>query len=54
MTPQGILCLIKRVETPIKEILKTKDEKAPFLMILEDLQDPGNMEQFLEQQKAQG
>ena len=26
VTPQGILCLIKRVETPIKEILKTKDE----------------------------
>ena len=54
VTPQGILCLIKRVETPIKEILKTKDEKAPFLMILEDLQDPGNMGTILRTAEGAG
>ena len=54
VTPQGILFLIKRVETPIKEILKTKDEKAPFLMILEDLQDPGNMGTILRTAEGAG
>ena len=54
VTTQGILCLIKRVETPIKEILKTKDEKAPFLMILEDLQDPGNMGTILRTAEGAG
>ena len=54
VTPQGILCLIKRVEIPIKEILKTKDEKAPFLMILEDLQDPGNMGTILRTAEGAG
>ena len=48
------MCLIKRVETPIKEILKTKDEKAPFLMILEDLQDPGNMGTILRTAEGAG
>ena len=38
-TPQGILCLVKQYHYDREEILgKTK----PFLLVLEDLQDPGN------------
>lgn len=43
VTPQGVLCLIKRIEIPLEKILETQNGNAPFLMILEDLQDPGNM-----------
>ena len=39
-TPQGILCVIERRETDIKELLEAKQ---PLFMILEDIQDPGNL-----------
>ncbi len=39
-TPQGILCLVKQKERELKEILKKEN---PFLILLEDLQDPGNV-----------
>lgn len=39
-TPQGILCLVKQYHYDREEILgKTK----PLLLVLEDLQDPGNV-----------
>lgn len=38
-TPQGILTVLKTPSYNIEEILR---KKAPFLMVLEDLQDPGN------------
>lgn len=41
VTPQGVLCLIQMKEYTLQEILD-KSEK-PLLMILEDLQDPGNL-----------
>ena len=39
-TPQGVLCVLKRPEHDFKSLLKTK---APLIMVLEDLQDPGNL-----------
>ncbi len=42
-TPQGILCVLTRPVYNIEEMLKNKDEKPPLLLILEDLQDPGNL-----------
>lgn len=39
-TPQGILCVVKREEFHIEDMLK---KKAPLLLILEDIQDPGNL-----------
>lgn len=39
-TPQGILCLMRQPSWDIKKIL---EKEHPFLMVLEDLQDPGNV-----------
>ena len=41
VTPQGVLCLIRIKESSLKEMIP-KDRPA-LLMILEDLQDPGNL-----------
>lgn len=39
-TPQGILCVIKRPEHRLEELLAVP---RPLLMVLENLQDPGNL-----------
>lgn len=39
-TPQGILCLVKQKRTGIEEIM---GQENPFLMVLDNLQDPGNL-----------
>lgn len=39
-TPQGILCLMRQPSWNLGEMLK---KEKPFLMVLEDLQDPGNV-----------
>ncbi len=39
-TPQGILCVIKRPEHRLEELLAAP---KPLLMVLENLQDPGNL-----------
>lgn len=39
-TPQGILCVVRQSETTIEEIL---NQENPHLMILDNLQDPGNL-----------
>lgn len=39
-TPQGILCLVKQKKTKMEEILT---QVNPFLMVLDNLQDPGNL-----------
>lgn len=41
VTPQGVLCLIRMQPYTLEDM--TKGEEPPFLMILEDLQDPGNL-----------
>ena len=41
VTPQGVLCLIKMRDCTLEELVP--EGKAPLLMILEDLQDPGNL-----------
>ena len=40
MTPQGILCVMERNDCTLSQIIK---KEHPFLMVLEDIQDPGNM-----------
>jgi len=44
-TPQGILCVLAIPQYSFKECMTAwlSDKKAPFLMLLEDLQDPGNL-----------
>ena len=39
-TPQGILCVVKRPVYSLDRLLQTK---VPLLVVLEDLQDPGNL-----------
>ena len=41
VTPQGVLCLISMKDWSLEEILEGVEN--PLLMILEDLQDPGNL-----------
>lgn len=40
MTPQGILCVVSRPEYGMKQLM---DKKKPLFVILEDIQDPGNL-----------
>ena len=42
-TPQGILGVIRRMSWTMDELLHGEDGKAPFLMVLDHLQDPGNL-----------
>lgn len=39
-TPQGILCVVKRKKYDLNDLLKVK---APHFMVLDNLQDPGNL-----------
>lgn len=39
-TPQGVLAVIRRREPDLEQILKQPD---PFLLLIENLQDPGNL-----------
>ena len=41
-TPQGILAVVKRQSFELTQVLKNS-EKAPLIVILENLQDPGNV-----------
>lgn len=43
-TPQGILCLVRQFQYSIEDLLETVHDKKHILFILlEDLQDPGNL-----------
>lgn len=41
-TPQGVLCVVEREEHTLKEMMCRKAGQ-PFLMVLDNLQDPGNL-----------
>lgn len=43
MTPQGILCLVRQFHYELEEILEEKERKHSLFIILEDIQDPGNL-----------
>lgn len=40
VTPQGILCVMKQKEYHLSDMMS---ENKPFIMVLEDIQDPGNL-----------
>lgn len=40
ITPQGVLCVMQQFHYNIEEMLS---KKAPLLMLLEEIQDPGNL-----------
>ena len=41
VTPQGVLCLVRIKDWSLEEMIP--ENKEPLLMVLEDLQDPGNL-----------
>lgn len=42
-SPQGILCVLKQSHVSLSGLLEEKRDKAPFFLVLEDIQDPGNL-----------
>ena len=42
-TPQGILSVIKQPHYDLKEMIEVSMEKNPLFVLLEDIQDPGNL-----------
>lgn len=53
-TPQGILCLVRQQQYNIEEILQEKNGKQPLLIVLEDIQDPGNLGTIFRTAEAAG
>ncbi len=50
-TPQGILCVVKQKKYDINELL---DLKNPLFMVLDNLQDPGNLGTIVRTAEAAG
>lgn len=50
-TPQGILCVVRRPEYTLAQLLQAG---TPLLMVLEDLQDPGNLGTIIRTGEAAG
>lgn len=53
MTPQGILAVVKKKESFMKDILANDTDKKLFI-ILEDIQDPGNLGTILRTAEGAG
>ena len=51
-TPQGVLCVLKRPEMSLEELLDIR--KTQLLLLLENLQDPGNLGTILRVGEAAG
>lgn len=50
-TPQGILCVVRRPVYSLEQLLQ---DELPLLMMLEDLQDPGNLGTIIRTGEAAG
>ena len=50
-TPQGIMCIVKRKHYNRESLL---NKKNPFIIVLEDIQDPGNMGTILRTAEGAG
>lgn len=50
-TPQGVLCVVRRPCYSLELLLRTE---TPLLMVLEDLQDPGNLGTIIRTAEAAG
>lgn len=54
VTPQGILCLVRQQQYKLEEMLRDKDKKRMLFIILEDIQDPGNLGTIFRTAEAAG
>lgn len=53
-TPQGILCLVRQQHYNIEEILRENKGKRMLFIMLEDIQDPGNLGTIFRTAEAAG
>ena len=42
-TPQGILAIVKILNYTMNDLMQVKNQKAPHWVVLDNLQDPGNL-----------
>lgn len=54
VTPQGILCLVRQRHCNIEDILRNDDKKHMLFIILEEIQDPGNLGTIFRTAEAAG
>lgn len=54
VTPQGILCLVRQQHYNIEEILQNHNGKQMLFIILEEIQDPGNLGTIFRTAEAAG
>ena len=54
VTPQGILCLVRQFSYTIEDMLSGKEKKQLLFIILEDIQDPGNLGTIFRTAEAAG
>lgn len=54
VTPQGILCLVRQYSYNIEEMLAAGDKKQLLFIVLEDIQDPGNLGTIFRTAEAAG
>lgn len=50
-TPQGVLCIVRQMEYDVKTLLKAEN---PHFMVLDNLQDPGNLGTILRTAEGAG
>ena len=53
-SPQGILALVRQLRYELKDVLTARCSGAPLVVILENLQDPGNLGTILRTAEAAG
>ena len=53
-TPQGILAIVKRLNYTMNDLMQMKNQKAPHLVVLDNLQDPGNLGTIFRTAEAAG
>lgn len=54
MTPQGIMTVVRQKKHELHALLKTADERAAMLLVLENIQDPGNLGTMLRTAEGAG
>ncbi len=52
-TPQGVLCVVRQMNSKVQDILSARGQ-VPHLLILDNLQDPGNLGTILRTAEAAG
>ena len=53
-TPQGILAVIRREDARLESLFEKRDGTEPFLIVLDHLQDPGNLGTILRTAEGAG